>query len=90
MRSGHLRPSILKAKTKLWHQLEIDITDMHSGHLRLLILKTVCYGVRGRALASHTDVRGFEPQCGDNFKEVLICHVKVWSKSVLVFALHSL
>ena len=24
----------------------------------------VCCGVRGRALASHTDVRGFEPQCG--------------------------
>ena len=24
----------------------------------------VCWGVRGRALASHTDVRGFEPQCG--------------------------
>ena len=27
-------------------------------------LYSVCYGVRGRALASHTDVRGFEPQCG--------------------------
>ena len=27
-------------------------------------IKTVCYGVRGRALASHTGVRGFEPQCG--------------------------
>ena len=24
----------------------------------------VCCGVRGRALASHTDVRGFKPQCG--------------------------
>ena len=24
----------------------------------------VCCGVRGRALASHTDVRGFESQCG--------------------------
>ena len=27
-------------------------------------LIAVCCGVRGRALASHTDVRGFEPQCG--------------------------
>ena len=24
----------------------------------------VCCGVRGRALATHTDDRGFEPQCG--------------------------
>ena len=29
-----------------------------------IIQSTVCCGVRGRALASHTDVRGFEPQCG--------------------------
>ena len=27
-------------------------------------LSAVCCGVRGRALASHTDVRGFVPQCG--------------------------
>ena len=29
--------------------------------------RKVCCGVRGRALASHTDVRGFEPQCGGRF-----------------------
>ena len=28
------------------------------------IYLAVCCGVRGRALASHTDDRGFEPQCG--------------------------
>ena len=46
----------------------------------------VCCGVGGRALASHTDVHGCEPQCGgrlssltcDNSKEVLICHEKGW------------
>ena len=37
--------------------------------LRFLIIfnklnLAVCCGVRGRALASHTDVRGFETQCG--------------------------
>ena len=30
------------------------------------------------------------PQPADNSKEVLICHEKGWSKSVLVYALHSL
>ena len=34
--------------------------------------ETVCCGVRGRALASHTDVRGFEPQCGGRLSS-LIC-----------------
>ena len=28
------------------------------------IYSVVCCGVRGRALTSHTGVRGFEPQCG--------------------------
>ena len=32
----------------------------------------VCCGVRGRALASHTDVRAFEPQCGGRLPS-LIC-----------------
>ena len=31
---------------------------------RVLIFTAVCCGVRGRALASHTDGRGFESQCG--------------------------
>ena len=31
----------------------------------------VCCGVRGvRALASYTDVRGFEPQCGDRLSSL--------------------
>ena len=30
----------------------------------ILLLLAVRCGVRDRALASHTDVRGFEPQCG--------------------------
>ena len=30
------------------------------------------------------------PLPADNSKEVLICHEKWWSKSVLVYALHSL
>ena len=33
-------------------------------HLIANLKVSVCCGVRGRALASHTDVRGFEPQCG--------------------------
>ena len=32
----------------------------------------VCCGVRGRALASHTECRGFEPQCGGRLSS-LIC-----------------
>ena len=43
--------------------------------LRLFIGYTgreaVCCGVRGRALASLTDVRGFEPQRGDRLEYVL-------------------
>ena len=33
-------------------------------HLPEIIFKTVCCGVGGRALASYTECRGFEPQCG--------------------------
>ena len=32
--------------------------------MKTIVKVVVCYGVRGRALVSHTDVRGFEPQCG--------------------------
>ena len=36
------------------------------------IFAAVCCGVRGRALASHTDVRGFKPLCGGRLPS-LIC-----------------
>ena len=68
-----------------WNSYEVssDTTELQSFCLKL---KAVCCGVRGRAFASHTDVRVFEPQCGgrlsyfpaDNSKEVLICHEKGW------------
>ena len=51
-------------------------------YCRIYYKSTVYCGVRGRALASHTDVRGFQPSAAvdclpkpvDNSKEVLICH----------------
>ena len=41
----------------------IFIRDLIHNNIQCPELLAVCCGVRGRALASHTDVRGFEPQC---------------------------
>ena len=40
----------------------VRLVDPWRVHFNAIL--AVCCGVRGRALASHTDVRGFEPQCG--------------------------
>ena len=44
--------------------MAIDSEVIYIIFFTIVFTSAVCYGVRGRALASQTDVRGFEPQCG--------------------------
>ena len=50
-------------------ELAVD-NEKDEFYCRLNAVFTVCCGVRGRALASHTDVRGFEPQCGSRLSSL--------------------
>ena len=51
-----------------------DFTWQHQKYARveIYVVTYVCYGVRGRALASHIGVRGFKPQ-RDGRLPSLIC-----------------
>ena len=55
----HRRPVVCPKSSKKFEKRTTEEELLFS-----IAMRAVCCGARGRALASHTDVRGFAPQCG--------------------------